>query len=50
MEDKFISANVIIDKHLGIDDGIVLEAFDLNILENLIQLSIKTTKQNRKNI
>lgn len=40
--------NIITDKHLGIDDGIVLEAFDLNILENLIQSSIKTTKQNRE--
>jgi ATP-dependent DNA helicase DinG len=47
--DNFIKKfNVITDKHLGIDDGIVLEAFDLNILENLIQSSIKTTKQNRE--
>ena len=47
--DNFIKKfNVITDKHLGIDDGIVLEALDLNILENLIQSSIKTTKQNRE--
>lgn len=47
--DNFIKKfNVITDKHLGIDDGIVLEAFDLNILENLIQSSIKITKQNRE--
>lgn len=47
--DNFIKKfNVNTDKHLGIDDGIVLEALDLNILENLIQSSIKTTKQNRE--
>lgn len=47
--DNFIKKfNIITDKHLGIDDGIVLEAFDLNILENLIKSSIKTTKQNRE--
>ena len=47
--DNFIKKfNVITDKHLGIDDGIVLEALDLDILENLIQSSMKITKQNRE--
>lgn len=47
--DNFIKKfNVNTDKHLGVDDGIVLEALDLSVLENLIQSSMKTTKQNRE--
>lgn len=40
--------NVSIDKHLGIDNGIVLEATDLTMLEGLINSSVITTKENRK--
>ena len=47
--DNFIKKfNVITDKHLGIDDGIVLEALDLNMLEILVGSCLHTTKENRK--
>ena len=47
--DNFIKKfNVANDKHLGIENGIVIEALDLNMLETLISSCLQTTKENRK--
>ena len=47
--DNFIKKfNVSNDKHLGIENGIVIEALDLNMLETLIGSCLQTTKENRK--
>ena len=47
--DNFIKKfNVANDKHLGIENGIVIEALDLNMLETLIGSCLQTTKENRK--